>query len=74
MTDWYELCKANYEKVAADLIAQGYQRIKRSDIYKEHFCKAGKIKVIVRELGSSNWWTKDLTFYSKEFGYVTIPD
>ena len=60
MTDkqWYALTKANYETVAADLTAQGYARQRRADIYKEQFSKAGETLVIIRELGSPNWWTK----------------
>lgn len=63
MTDqqWYDLCKVEYEKVASDLEAQGYQRVTRSDIYKEHFTKQDRpTLVIIRHLGSSNWLTKEV--------------
>ena len=43
MTDkqWYDLTKAEYEKVAAGLLADGYSRNERTDIYKEDFTKTG---------------------------------
>lgn len=58
---WYDLTKANYEALAGDLVANGYARQKRSDIYKEQFSKDGETLVIIRELGSPNWWTKCLS-------------
>jgi len=60
MTDkqWHDIVKTNYETVAADLAAQGYARSKRSDIYKEQFVKGDETLVIIRDLGSPNWWTQ----------------
>jgi hypothetical protein len=62
MTDqkWYDECQTNYEKVASDLVADGYIRSKRSDIYKEQFARDGQVLVITRSLGSSNWWAKEI--------------
>lgn len=63
MTDqeWANECQANYEKVASELIDDGYTRSKRNDIYKEQFVKDGQVLVIVRSLGSSAWWSTDIT-------------
>jgi len=63
MTDqeWYALVEAEYELVAHDLQAQGYTRIESHDFFKWHYTKPGQpTLVIVRELGSPNWWAKEL--------------
>lgn len=63
MTDqeWYNFVKENYEEVAADLVEQGYSRNERADIYKEDFTSNEETLVIVRHLGSANWWTKEVS-------------
>lgn len=62
MTDheWANECQANYEKVAGELIDDGYIRSKRSDIYKDQFVRDGQVLVITRSFGSSNWYTKEI--------------
>lgn len=62
MTDqqWHDECQANYEKVANELIDDGYTRSKRNDIYTEQFNKDGQVLVITRSFGSSNWYVKEL--------------
>ena len=62
MTDqqWHDLIETNWQEKALSLLAQGYQQIKRSDIYKYHFEKDAEKLVIVRQLGSPRWYTREL--------------
>lgn len=62
---WHDECQTNYNKVANELIDNGYTRSKRSDVYKEQFAKDDQILVIVHSLGSSAWWSTDITLSLK---------
>lgn len=62
MTDkqWYELNQQNRQVIIDDLLAQGYKRQERDDIYRECFVKEDVVLVVVRQFGSANWWAREL--------------
>ncbi len=75
MTDqeWYDECQNNYEKMAEDLINDGFTRSKRTDIHKEQFTKDDQVLVIVRHFGSSGWHVKEIDKPTKKIFKINKP-
>ena len=56
---WIDKCNGNFEKAADDLVAKGYTR-KDHDRrwYPSTFHKGDMTLVLVRNLGSSQWYSR----------------
>lgn len=66
MTDqqWIDECNANWDKAAAVLDADGWQKVEAPGFsfrgVATHWLKEGQKVGLRRELGSSNWFVKEL--------------
>lgn len=58
--EYYALQNQLYEAKAAELIADGYKRVKDASLYKWLYTKDDETLAIVRELSSTEWYTEQV--------------
>lgn len=64
--EWYERenawaaeCNANFEREAGKMVSNGYERKDHPrPAYPVTFHKGDEVRVLVRELGSSRWYSR----------------
>ena len=59
--EYYAMQDRLYEAKAAELVADGYERVATGDIYKWNYTRNGETLAIVRQPASAEWYATEVT-------------